>query len=58
MERMGERGNPDAVHARGGTSMNAVVWCRYDLREAVEVVTPAGQADDLVAQEPDARRGV
>jgi hypothetical protein len=39
--------------------MKAVVCCRYDPPEVVEVVELASQADDLlVAQEPDALRRV
>jgi hypothetical protein len=36
----------------------AVVCCRDDPPEVVEVVELASQADDLVAQEPDALRRV
>ena len=37
--------------------MKAVVCCRYDPPEVVEVVELASQADNLlVAQEPDASR--
>jgi hypothetical protein len=39
--------------------MKAVVCCRYDPPQVVEVVELASQADDLlVAQEPDALRRV
>ena len=59
MDSAGERGNPDAVHGNGGTGMKAVVCCRYDPPDVVEVVELVSQADDLlVAQEPDALRRV